>query len=93
LEHIRPIATALDGIPALAVTEPDSVRLRSGNPILIRAPHFARLKEQQEQDAEAEADLQGFDGLSLHGRGEPGCARRSGARGAQAVQGFCFRIG
>jgi len=43
-----PIATALDGIPALAVTEPDSVRLRSGNSVLIRAPQFSRLVEQQE---------------------------------------------
>lgn len=47
LEHLRPIATALDGIPALAVTDPDSVRLRSGNSILIRAPLYARLMEQQ----------------------------------------------
>ncbi len=47
LEYLRPIATALDGIPALAVTDPDSVRLRSGNPVLIRAPLFARLMEQQ----------------------------------------------
>jgi len=46
LEHLRPIATALDGIPALAVTDPDSVRLRSGNSILIRAPLYARLMEQ-----------------------------------------------
>jgi len=43
LEHLRPLSTALDGIPALAVTGPDSVRLRSGNPILIRAPQFAAL--------------------------------------------------
>ncbi len=43
LEHLRPISTALDGIPALAVSGPDSVRLRSGNPILIRAPQFAAL--------------------------------------------------
>ena len=46
LEHLRPIATALDGIPALAVTDPDSVRLRSGNSVLIRAPLYARLMEQ-----------------------------------------------
>jgi tRNA pseudouridine55 synthase len=46
-EYLRPIATALDGIPALAVTDPDSVRLRSGNAVLIRAPLFARLMEQQ----------------------------------------------
>ena len=42
-EHLRPISTALDGIPALAVTGPDAVRLRSGNPILIRANMFARI--------------------------------------------------
>ncbi len=47
LDYLRPIATALDGIPALAVTDPDSVRLRSGNSVLIRAPLFARLMEQQ----------------------------------------------
>jgi tRNA pseudouridine55 synthase len=69
--YLRPLSTALDGIPALAVTEPDSVRLRSGNPILIRAPHFARLKEQQEQDAEAEADLQGLTVYLATARGEP----------------------
>jgi tRNA pseudouridine55 synthase len=46
LQYLRPIATALDGIPALAVTDPDSARLRSGNSILIRAPLFARLMEQ-----------------------------------------------
>ena len=44
-EHLRPISTALDGIPALAVTGPDAVRLRSGNPILIRATQFARITE------------------------------------------------
>ncbi len=43
LERILPISTALDDIPALAVTGSDSVRLRSGNPILIRAPQLARL--------------------------------------------------
>jgi tRNA pseudouridine55 synthase len=43
--YLKPLSTALDGIPALAVTGPDTVRLRSGNPILIRAALFARLKE------------------------------------------------
>jgi tRNA pseudouridine55 synthase len=43
--YLKPLSTALDGIPALAVTGPDTVRLRSGNPILIRANLFARLKE------------------------------------------------
>jgi tRNA pseudouridine55 synthase len=40
---LRPIETALDDIPALAVTEADSNRLRSGQPILLRgrdAPAF-----------------------------------------------------
>ena len=32
-EHLKPISTALDGIPALAVTGADAVRLRCGNPI------------------------------------------------------------
>ncbi len=68
LEHLRPIATALDGIPALAVTEPDSVRLRSGNAILIRAPQFARLTEGQ---AAAGANLQGLTVYLSTARGEP----------------------
>ncbi|MSP94914.1 MAG: tRNA pseudouridine(55) synthase TruB [Alphaproteobacteria bacterium] len=68
LEHLRPIATALDGIPALAVTEPDSVRLRSGNAILIRAPQFARLTEGQ---ADAGANLQGLTVYLSTARGEP----------------------
>ena len=55
-EHLRPISTALDGIPALAVTGPDAVRLRSGNPILIRANSFARITEGQS----AGDDLQGL---------------------------------
>jgi len=42
-EHLRPIATALDGIPALAVTGPDAVRLRSGNPVMVRASSFAQI--------------------------------------------------
>lgn len=43
--YLKPLSTALDGIPALAVSGGDTVRLRSGNPILIRAALFARLKE------------------------------------------------
>jgi len=43
--YLKPLVTALDGIPALAVSGPDTVRLRSGNPILIRANLFARLKD------------------------------------------------
>jgi tRNA pseudouridine55 synthase len=65
-EHLRPISTALDGIPALAVTGPDAVRLRSGNPILIRANLFARLTEQADND-----DLQGLTVYLSTGDGEP----------------------
>jgi len=68
LEHLRPVATALDGIPALAVTGQDSVRLRSGNPIVIRAPHFARLVE---GSPEAEAGFQGLTVLLSTAQGEP----------------------
>jgi tRNA pseudouridine55 synthase len=68
LEHLRPIATALDGIPALAVTGQDSVRLRSGNPIAIRAPHFSRLVE---GTPTAEPDFQGLTVLLSTAQGEP----------------------
>ncbi|HXL99123.1 MAG TPA: tRNA pseudouridine(55) synthase TruB [Rhizomicrobium sp.] len=66
-EHLRPISTALDGIPALAVTGQDAVRLRCGNPILCRANFFARLS-----DANPDSDdLQGLTVyLSTH-EGEP----------------------
>jgi tRNA pseudouridine55 synthase len=43
--YLKPLSTALDGIPALAVSGSDTARLRSGNPILIRANLFARLKD------------------------------------------------
>ena len=43
--YLKPLSTALDGIPALAVTGGDTVRLRSGNSILIRANMFARMEE------------------------------------------------
>ena len=43
--YLKPLSTALDGIPALAVSGSDTVRLRSGNSILIRANLFARLTE------------------------------------------------
>jgi tRNA pseudouridine55 synthase len=42
--YLKPLATALDGIPALAVSGGDTVRIRSGNPILIRANLFARMQ-------------------------------------------------
>ena len=66
-EHLRPISTALDGIPALAVTGPDAVRLRSGNPILIRATQFARIAEAVPEGD----DLQGLTVFCSTGEGEP----------------------
>jgi len=66
-EHLRPISTALDGIPALAVTGPDAVRLRSGNPILIRANQFAKITEGQSGDD----DLQGLTVFLQTSEGEP----------------------
>ena len=66
-EHLRPISTALDGIPALAVTGPDAVRLRSGNAILMRANLFARIKD----IATASDDLQGLTVYLSTAGGEP----------------------
>jgi tRNA pseudouridine55 synthase len=66
-EHLRPISTALDGIPALAVTGPDAVRLRSGNPILMRANLFSRITE----EASAHDDLQGLTVFLSTQGGEP----------------------
>ncbi len=66
-EHLRPISTALDGIPALAVTDPDALRLRNGNPILIRAPQFAQIS----QGTEAGEDLQGLTVFLSTREGEP----------------------
>ena len=65
-EHLRPIATALDGIPALAVTGPDAVRLKSGNSVLVRANLFARLTECVSGD-----DLQGLTVFCSTPEGEP----------------------
>jgi tRNA pseudouridine55 synthase len=73
LEHLLPIATALDDIPALAVTGTDSVRLRSGNPILLRAPHLASLAgfESFERAAASGTDIQGITVFLSTARGEP----------------------
>ena len=65
-EHLRPIATALDGISALAVTGPDAVRLKSGNPILIRPAMFAAITARHSDD-----DLQGLTVFCSTGEGEP----------------------
>ena len=66
-EHLKPISTALDGIPALAVTGADAVRLRCGNPILMRAGLFARIKE----EAHPDDDLQGLTVYLASAAGEP----------------------
>ncbi|MEJ1967724.1 MAG: tRNA pseudouridine(55) synthase TruB [Rhizomicrobium sp.] len=66
-EHLRPISTALDGIPALAVTGPDAVRLKSGNPILIRANQFAKIAEGRLEGD----DLQGLTVFLQTSEGEP----------------------
>ena len=71
LEHLLPLATALDGIPALAVTGSDSVRLRTGNPILLRAPQFARLAETQMGGSGAVPHLQGLTVFLSTAQGEP----------------------
>ena len=60
--YLRPLSTALDGIPALAVTGPDTVRLRSGNPILIRATLLAKMK------GIADGRTPGTDGFPQGGR-------------------------
>jgi len=65
-EYLRPISTALDGIPALAVTGQDAVRLKSGNPILVRPREFERIAESAQTD-----DLQGLTVFLLTGEGEP----------------------
>lgn len=69
LEHLLPLSTALDGIPALAVTGGDAVRLRSGNPILLRAAQFNELAAHL--DGEAETDWEGFTVFLSTVKGEP----------------------
>jgi tRNA pseudouridine55 synthase len=66
-EHLRPLSTALDGIPALAVTGSDAVRLRCGNPIVVRANLFARLTE----ETQSSDDLQGLTVFLSTNEGEP----------------------
>jgi tRNA pseudouridine55 synthase len=65
-EHLRPLSTALDGIPALAITGPDALRLRSGNPILIRPNMFAQITEGHSGD-----DYQGLTVFCTTGENEP----------------------
>ena len=54
-------------IPALAVTGPDAVRLKSGNPILIRANQFAKITEGRSEGS----DLQGLTVFLSTVEGEP----------------------
>lgn len=73
LERLLPLSTALDDIPALAVSGSDSVRLRSGNPILIRAPQLARLVTAHEAGGIADegASIQGLTVFLSTPKGEP----------------------
>jgi tRNA pseudouridine55 synthase len=73
LERLLPLSTALDDIPALAVSGSDSVRLRSGNPILIRAPQLARLVAAKEAGGFADdgASIQGLTVYLSTQKGEP----------------------
>jgi tRNA pseudouridine55 synthase len=66
-EHLKPLSTALDGIPALAVSGQDAVRLRNGNPILVRAGLFARIAEGLGETD----DPQGLTVFLSTGEGEP----------------------
>jgi len=87
-EHLRPLATALDGIPALAVTGPDAVRLRSGNPILIRPNQFARIAESHTGD-----DLQGLTVFCSTGEGEAVALATFAAGELRPFRVFNFGIG
>jgi tRNA pseudouridine55 synthase len=71
LEHLAPIATVLDGIPALAVSGTDAVRLRSGNPILLRVPQFERLAEHEDFGKTAETESKGLTVYLSTAKGEP----------------------
>ena len=71
LEHLRPIATVLDGIPALAVSGGDAVRLRSGNPILLRVPQFERLAEHEDFGKATGTEGQGLTVYLSTAKGEP----------------------
>ncbi|MBV8978062.1 MAG: tRNA pseudouridine(55) synthase TruB [Alphaproteobacteria bacterium] len=88
-EHLLPLSTALDGIPALAVTGQDAVRLKSGNPILVRRQEFARIAE----SAQGEANLQGLTVFLSTADGEP-VALASFAEGElRPFRVFNFAIG
>ncbi|HEY5347996.1 MAG TPA: tRNA pseudouridine(55) synthase TruB [Rhizomicrobium sp.] len=85
-EHLKPLSTALDGIPALAVSGQDAVRLRSGNPILIRANVFAKITENLPQ-----ADVsQGLTVFLSTGEGEPVALAKIAAGELQPFRVFNF---
>ena len=88
-EHLRPISTALDGIPALAVTGPDAVRLRSGNAIVIRPTQFERLTE----EADSNDDLQGLTVFLSTIEGEPVALAALEAGELRPFRVFNFGIG
>ncbi len=88
-EHLRPISTALDGIPAVAVTGPDAVRLRRGNPILMRANLFARITE----EAGALDDLQGLTVYLSTAAGEPVALAQFAAGELRPFRVFNFGTG
>ena len=71
LEHLLPLATVLDGIPALAVSGGDAVRLRSGNPILLRVPQYERLAGHEDFGKAAETENQGLTVYLSTAKGEP----------------------
>jgi len=72
LEHLLPLATVLDGIPALAVSGGDAVRLRSGNPILLRVPQYERLAGHEDFGrTQTETDGQGLTVYLSTAKGEP----------------------
>lgn len=72
LEHLLPLATVLDGIPALAVSGGDAVRLRSGNPILLRVPQYVRLAGHEDfGSTHADTETQGLTVYLSTAKGEP----------------------
>ena len=87
-EHLRPLSTALDGIPALAVTGPDAVRLKSGNPVLVRPRDFARIAEAAQTD-----DLQGLTVYLSTGEGEPVALARFAEGELRPFRVFNFAAG
>jgi tRNA pseudouridine55 synthase len=87
-EHLKPLSTALDGIPALAVSGADAVRLRNGNPILVRAALFAQITERFQQAD----DLQGLTVFLSTGEGEPVALAEIAQGELRPVRVFNFRI-